>query len=227
MWDHTLRELFFKGGVVMWPLLGCSILGLALMLERTAYLLWKSVPFAALGERLRQQVQAGKLNLAVEELSRSRSPVAQVAAVYLRHRDSPDKLREEATHTEASRQLANLERRMAVLAMVVQVGPLLGLLGTVTGLVDAFHQIEVKAGQVQPGDLAAGIWQALLTTVFGLVIAVPCQMVYTLLDQRVHTIALQMEWITNDLDEWLNQTTGAVSEKAAASGEATPIPARR
>ncbi|MBL8792380.1 MAG: MotA/TolQ/ExbB proton channel family protein [Planctomycetia bacterium] len=216
MWDHTLPELFFKGGVVMWPLLACSILGLALMLERAAVLLWKSIPFAPLREALRQRVRAGKLDAAQAEAAASRSPVARVAAAYLRHRDSPDKLREEATGTEASRQLAGLERRMAVLAMVVQVAPLLGLLGTVTGLVDAFHQIEVKAGQVQPGDLAAGIWEALLTTVFGLVIAVPCQMAHTLLDQRIHTLALQMEWITNDLDEWLNLTTGEAAEPAGA-----------
>jgi len=225
MWDHNLRELFDKGGVVMWPLLFCSVLGLALILDRTFTLCWRSVAFRPLAERLRGLIQQGKRSEAVRWLEKSRSPVAQVAAAYLRQAGSPAALRADVTAREASVHLAALERRMSLLAMVTQVAPLLGLLGTVTGLVDAFHQIELKAGHVQPADLAAGIWEALLTTVFGLVIAVPCQMTYTLLDQRVIAIALEMEWITNYLDEWLHLRTVA-DDADRPETPADAIPAR-
>jgi biopolymer transport protein ExbB len=93
--------------------------------------------------------------------------------------------------------------------MIAHVAPLLGLLGTVTGLVSAFHQIELKAGQVQPGDLASGIWEALITTVFGLVIAIPCMTAYHVLDHRAGAVALQMQWLAAYLDEWLHQEPAA------------------
>jgi biopolymer transport protein ExbB/TolQ len=74
----------------------------------------------------------------------------------------------------------------------------------VTGLVSAFHQIELNAGQVQPGDLAAGIWEALITTVFGLVIAIPCMTAYQLLDHWAGAVALQMQWMEAYLNEWFH-----------------------
>jgi len=105
------------------------------------------------------------------------------------------------------------------------------LLGTVTGLVEAFHEIELRGGQVQPADLASGIWEALLTTVFGLVIAIPCVAAYGWLDRRVTSIALQMEWIVTYLDEWLHlahtDSTPAIAASLpkihSAVGEPAPM----
>ena len=80
------------------------------------------------------------------------------------------------------------------------------------GLVGAFHQIELKGGQVQPGDLASGIWSALLTTVCGLTIALPCLAAYHLLQSVAGRAALQMQWITSQLDEWLPMSSVSRSE---------------
>ena len=88
----------------------------------------------------------------------------------------------------------------------------MGLLGTVAGLVGAFHQIELKGGQVQPGDLASGIWSALLTTVCGLPIALPCLAAYHLLQSVAGRAALQMQWVTSQLDEWLAAVCAAREE---------------
>jgi biopolymer transport protein ExbB len=82
-------------------------------------------------------------------------------------------------------------------------------------LVTAFHQIEIRTGQVQPSDLAAGIWEALITTVFGLVIAIPCLAGYHLLDSQVGKVGLQLQWLTVYLDEWLT---------AGSSGPPSPGP---
>jgi biopolymer transport protein ExbB len=108
--------------------------------------------------------------------------------------------------------------------MIGSIATLPGLLGTVTGLVAAFHEIEIQAGRVQPGDLAAGIWEALLTTVFGLVIAIPCLATYHLLDHRAGAIALQMQWMTAYLDEWLNREPGPKEAGATRPDEAEKEP---
>src|SRR4051794_16027127 len=130
MWGESLKELFLRGGPVMWPLLVCSVAGLALILERTLVLLWVGGRFQPLVRWLQPLVQAGQFDEARERLGRSRGPVARVAAAYLRHRDSPPALREGVVSREASQQVAFLERRLSWLGLLAQVTPLLGLLGT-------------------------------------------------------------------------------------------------
>lgn len=205
MWDQSLPQLFEKGGACMWPLLACSILGLAVMLERTAVSLWLGLNFQAFVRRFEPLLRHDQVEEARRQLGAFGSPVAHVTTAYLSHLDRPAGLREEIVAREGSQQVARLERRLSWLAMIAHVAPLLGLLGTVTGLVSAFHQIELRAGQVQPSDLASGIWEALITTVFGLVIAIPCMAAYHFLDHRAGAVALQMQWMTAYLDEWLHQ----------------------
>jgi biopolymer transport protein ExbB len=208
MWGHTPVELFLRGGFAMWPLLASSILGLAVILDRSIVLLWLAMDFNAFTRWLEPLVRSGRLDEARRLLAAKRSPVAIVSALYLAKLDHPASLREEIVAREGSRQVARMEKRMSWLGMNASVATLLGLLGTVTGLVTAFHEIELKAGQVQPGDLAAGIWEALITTVFGLMIAIPCLAAYHMLDNRAGAVALQMQWITAYLDEWLHRAPG-------------------
>ncbi|MEC7556550.1 MAG: MotA/TolQ/ExbB proton channel family protein, partial [Planctomycetota bacterium] len=86
-------------------------------------------------------------------------------------------------------------------------------------LVGAFHQIELKGGQVQPGDLASGIWSALLTTVCGLTIALPCLAAYHLLQSVAGRAAMQMQWVTSQLDEWLFQVESAQLDRVTPSAD--------
>ena len=105
-------------------------------------------------------------------------------------------------------EVPRLERNLPVLATVAQVAPLLGLLGTVTGLVAAFQVIESKASAlnpVNPGDLAGGIWQALLATTFGLCVAIPSHVAYNYLVSRVDGFVLDMERSATDLLNILGQ----------------------
>lgn len=192
----------------MWPLLATSVLGLAILLDRAIVLLSSHVNFDALIDRLRPLVRNRQIDHAVEMLRGSRGPLAQVALTYLQYLGHPRELRDEIVGREASRQVAHLEKRLTWLGTLASVATLLGLLGTVTGLVTAFHQIELKAGHVHPGDLAAGIWEALITTVFGLVIAIPCLAAYHFLDSMAARTALQLQWLNTYLDEWLFDEAG-------------------
>jgi biopolymer transport protein ExbB len=139
-------------------------------------------------------------------------PLHRVVLSYLRTRRSDKAFRDQVVGREASQQMARYDRRLNWLGILTHATPLLGLLGTVAGLVDAFHEIEVRGGQVQPGDLAAGIWSALLTTVCGLSIALPCLAAYHLLQSVAGKVALQMQWVTSQLDEWLVESNSQAEQ---------------
>lgn len=225
MWDTSLSELFRKGGIIMWPLLACSVAGVALMLERAVVILWVGGRFEPLVERLRPLLRARKFDEARAELARWGTPAARVAEAYLQHLGSTPALREEVVAREASQRIAALERRLHWLGLLAQATPLLGLLGTVLGLMSAFHQIDLKGAQVQSSDLAGGIWQKLLNTAFGLAIAIPCLMIYYWLENRVSGLALQTEWMVSYLNEWTAESTSDLAPAVSLNGGASRPPA--
>ena len=187
----------------MWPLLGCSILAVALIVERL-FVYWRMhVSEARLLARLEEAVRHGQLDSLQKDFSSRHEPLCQVLDTFLVHRDEPRDIRDQAVARVASQQVARYDRRLNWLGIITHASPLLGLLGTVTGLVGAFHEIELKGGQVQPGDLASGIWSALLTTVCGLLIALPSLAAFHALQAVAGKAALQMQWTCSQLEEWL------------------------
>ena len=213
MWGQNLTELFGRGGPVMWPLLACSVLAVALIAERVLVYCSLRVAYGPLLAELEMRVGDGSLGVLVDRLQQSTRPLHRVVVTYLRYRTAEKPFRDQVVLREASQQVARYDRRLNWLSILTHATPLLGLLGTVAGLVDAFHEIEVKGGQVHPGDLASGIWAALLTTVCGLTIALPCLAAYHLLQAVAGRAALQMQWVTSQLDEWL-----AVAEASSPGG---------
>jgi biopolymer transport protein ExbB len=169
----------------------------------------------AVAAKLRRGDVAGALAISVA----SPHPVAKVAAVYLRNLLRPADLRIELVRREGSLQLERVEKRLRVLAAISHLAPLLGLLGTVIGMVLAFAKIEGLQGAMKPGDLAGGIWQALLTTVFGLAVAIPCMAAYHGFEGLADKIARRMQFVVTALDEASGTTGGAVSDEAARDKE--------
>lgn len=198
-----LYELFQRGGPVMWPLLACSVLAVAVAVERVIVFWWQHYSYERMTDEFRRVLNDDGGDELRSWLSRIRSPLARVADVYLQHESLPVVQRQELAAQEASYRLTLLEKRLHWLSVIGSLAPMLGLLGTVWGLVEAFHQIELLDGQIQPGDLAAGIWKALLTTVFGLVVALPSLAVYHFLERHVGAIQLQMQWWITSLQHWL------------------------
>ncbi len=191
----------------MWPLLACSVLAVAVIVERVIVFLSSAGSYDRLVRQLEPLIRGRQWTEAHAVLARSRTPVARVVESYLEHRDQPADQRDEIVGAEASRRITQLERRLNWLSIVGHLAPMIGLLGTVTGLIEAFHAIELNGGQVQPTDLAQGIWSALLTTVAGLIVALPTLACYSLLQNRVGHVALQMQWITALLNQWTGQAT--------------------
>ena len=223
MWGYTLNDLFLRGGFVMYPLLVCSVVAVCVAAERIIVFLFLSGSYQQLSSQLDDRLGSGTLAEVREWLQKRRTPLAGVADCYLANLGRPTDLRNELVGQCASQQVSLLEQRISWLSVIGHLAPMIGLLGTVWGLVDAFHQIEAQGGNVQPGDLASGIWQALLTTVFGLIVALPTLAIYHFLDNRVAAITLQMEWLVAELNAWLDsnppsatpgQTAGEVGDES-------------
>jgi len=202
-WGYSWHQLFDRGGGVMWPILICSVLGLAIALERVIVFCWYFTPYQGLIRSLQRHVQRGDLEQARKVAVGRHGPTARTAEAYLTHVKLTPEARDDIVGRIVSESVSILETRLHWLSIIGILAPMLGLLGTVAGLVEAFNMIEKAGGQVQPKDLASGIWAALLTTVFGLVVALPALAVYHLLENRVNTILLQCQWVVSRLNEWL------------------------
>lgn len=203
MQSLALPELFQKGGVFMWPLLVCSVLGVAVILERGLVFLRLTLGGGKVRRAL-AKVRLGRIEEALPELQGQSHPLAAVALTVLKHRQRPEGLRLELVKAEGSRQLARVEKRLRILATISHLAPLIGLLGTVTGLVLAFAAMQTLGGAAKPSDLAGGIWEALLTTVFGLLVAIPCMAAYHGFEGLADQLARDMQCLVTELDDALD-----------------------
>lgn len=173
-------DLFLKGGPLMWCILVCSVAALAAALYKTVELVRAS----------------RQLSGTPEAIVGSRAPVLTPVL------DAIDSGRGETEIALAgNRQLRRLQRGLGVLSLVAVVSPLLGLTGTVTGMIQAFQTIAAQPGRVEASLLAGGIWQALLTTAAGLLVAIPAHVAFHFLDARLDDIAAAMKEITVALME--------------------------
>lgn len=201
----------------MWVLLAFSVVATAVILEKTVvYLSYGFGPDKWL-DRLLEELAAGRTNEALRMARASRHPVARVVQVYLENLERPAKVRVDNVKREGSLVLESVEKRLRVLASIAHLSPLVGLLGTVLGMVLAFARIETLAGAPKPSDLAGGIWEALLTTVFGLVVAIPCMAAYHAFESHSDKIARRMELAVTALDDTLQPTCSAVCSVAGST----------
>ena len=205
-WGQTLWGLFQKGGFAMWPLLMCSVMALAIIAERFYFHFTIRLDEAAFRKELKQLLMAKKSNEAIVLCQSSSQPVHEIAQQYLLHLLSAVH-RSKVTQFEGSLLLEGVEKNLKGLATIAHLAPLLGLLGTVMGLVSAFHQIEILGGQVQAGNLAGGIWEALITTVFGLVVAIPATAFFHYFENKTDFIARRMQLVISELDRFFGKET--------------------
>lgn len=188
----TLLQMFQDGGIFMWPLLACSILGLAVILVKFVTLHMARVKTERLLERVRDLVQAGRVNDAIELCSHTRGPVAAILLTGLHLYEEGGSKRAEQAIVHAGRiEMAFLEKGMVVLATVSNVAPLIGFLGTVAGMIIAFGAIEA-AGEVEAQLVAGGIKVALITTAAGLIIAIPVNVAHNYFVQMVDGLIVDM-----------------------------------
>ena len=174
-------EFMQKGGPIMWPILLCSVISFAIIIERLIRIRQEQIDTKSFMEQISKSLKRNKIMEALDLCDRTGGPIAAILKAGILKHDRPRNEIREAIEDASIHEVPRLERNLPVLSTVAQVAPLLGLLGTVTGLVKAFQVIESKAtvlNPVNPGDLAGGIWEALLATTFGLCVAIPTYVAY-------------------------------------------------
>ncbi|HQK22201.1 MAG TPA: MotA/TolQ/ExbB proton channel family protein [Candidatus Latescibacteria bacterium] len=189
----TLLSLAIQGGWLMIPIALCSIIGVWVYVER--YLTYRRVRLDGISllEQIRPAVTSRQTAEAERRLAMNPAPVGQVIAAGLRSLAGGRDAVREAMENAGNRQIHLLEKRLSILATVAGVAPMLGFLGTVTGMIIAFQQIENLGGNVNATVLAGGIWQAMITTAFGLIVGIPALIGYNHLSGIVQEFAADIE----------------------------------
>ncbi len=198
LWQFTVR-----GGYLMIPIIICGVLALAVIIERLISLKKSEIDAEKFTTAVEEKMKKRKIREAIELCESTPGPVARLVYKALIKSDRPPDVIKETIQDEANQIIPYLEKYLGILATIATIAPLLGLLGTVTGLIKAFMVIEAKSGLVNPGDLARGIWEALITTVGGLVVSIPSYLAYNYLVSRVNSLVYDMERATSRIMDTL------------------------
>ncbi|MEO0273044.1 MAG: MotA/TolQ/ExbB proton channel family protein [candidate division WOR-3 bacterium] len=202
----TLVDYFNRGGTMMWLLLILAIIGLAFIIERliSLFLKLKGNPKQIL-EDVIKKIEAQGIDAALMYLRKESNPAAKVLEAGLEKVDKGRIVVEEAMAMRATTEFAFLDRGMIYLQAVATLAPIVGFLGTVTGMIKAFTAIAA-AGEVEPTIVASGISEALITTATGLLIAAPVALFYAVFADRVNNFTRAMEETSNAFIEYLVET---------------------
>ncbi len=197
-----MLEIFEKGGFLMYPIFVCSLIAITIFFERMFYLKSIKTKSKRFVLRVKNLVKKGSIELAISACRKSPTPISQIMlAGLMKFGRGRDEMKE-AIEDSANQEIPVLERNLSTLSTIGNITPLLGLLGTVFGMVKAFNVIAVM-GVGKPEALAGGISEALLTTAFGLSIAIPTIVVYNYLSHRVDKLIRDMEINCVDLIDLL------------------------
>lgn len=217
----TFMELMFKGGWVMWVLLGASILALAVIIERMFVLRKAKINVNEFLAKLRKALIVNKsLRDAIKICEQYRGPLASIMKAGLLKYGQPKEDIEKTIETAALHEMARLEKRLVILATVANVAPLLGFFGTVSGMIKSFEALA-EQGLSNPGAVAAGISEALITTAGGLLVAIPVQIAYNFFMNSINKSVRDIETSTNMLLETFGEMERSGITADTASGSAT------
>jgi biopolymer transport protein ExbB len=186
-------ELISKGGPLVWLLLGCLAFAGAIFLERLSYFHRASMNVGEFIVGLASLVRRKNYAEAIQECLATRVPAGRVIhAALLRHHASREQLKEivqEAGQLEVPR----LERFLTILNAIAHCAPLLGLLGTMVGLLDGFTSLAAAQGVASSAEVARGIYQSLVTAALGVAVAIPAYLGYSFLSAKVRSIMHELE----------------------------------
>ncbi len=203
-----MLEWIIRGGPVMIPILLCSVLALAITLERFIYLRKVKLDTNKFMSEVSDSLKRNRAMDAISICEQTPGPLPNVLKAGILKYDRTRSEIKEALEDAALREIPRLEKNINVLATIAHVSTLLGLLGTVIGMIEVFQKIQEKAAALSPVTLAylsAGIWQALIATAAGLIVAIPTLTAYNYLVSRVNDFMLQMEISATDLVNILSE----------------------
>lgn len=190
---QELKKRFIEGGPgFMGIVLLCLILGLAIAIERIIYLNLSTTNTQKLAESVEDALNSGGVEAAKEVCRNTKGPVASIYYQGLDRADESIDAAEKAVVAYGGVQMGQLEKNVSWISLFIALAPMLGFMGTVIGMIQAFDKIEA-AGDMQPSLVAGGIKVALLTTVFGLIVAIILQIFYNYIIAKIDSIVNNME----------------------------------
>lgn len=184
---------FSKGGPLVYPILFCSVLALAIFVERLIRFGQVKIRGFGLVKQIGQYIKAGKNKQALEVAKQSGSPMGRVLAHAMDVLDQDRETLETVIVHSTEQEVRELSRYIQALATIGNIAPILGLLGTVLGMIKAFMVIQQMGGKVNAAVLAGGIWEAMLTTAMGLAVALPTMVAHSYLVSRVDKYEAQLQ----------------------------------
>ncbi|MBN2053866.1 MotA/TolQ/ExbB proton channel family protein [bacterium] len=211
--QFEILQMFQKGGPVMWPLLFVSILGLAFIFERFWHYHRVTINTPDFLDKIRKVLRQRKVKEAIQVCENYRGPIASILKAGLLKFGKQKEEVEKAIDNSGAIEMSRLERGLIWIATVSTIAPLLGFLGTVTGMIKAFDTIATQ-GMNNPALVALGISEALITTATGLAIAIPMSLAYNYFSNRVGKLVLEMEESSGMLLEFMNEMSQEDSAKA-------------
>lgn len=200
-----MLELILQGGLIMWVILGAGLIAAMIFLERLFHLHRAQINAADFLEGIYNVLRRRNVVEAVSICEETPGPVAHIMRAGILQGDAEREEIEQAIEGAGLTEIPRLERHLSMLATLAQMTPLLGLLGTVLGMMESLWVIHQKAPLVYAGDLAGGMWQALITTAVGLAVAIPAYAGYNFLLHRVESIVLDMERSSVDILNFLSK----------------------
>lgn len=217
-----LSEMFQAGGFIMWPIGICSVIAFTFALERMVVLRRRRVIPRDFVRRFLQNLEQGELDreTATQLCEQNGSPIADVFLHGVRKWGKPSVEVEQAIIDGGERQIGHLRKHLRILNAVSTLTPLLGLLGTVIGMILCFNQIATSSAMGKSEQLAGGIGVALLTTAFGLAVAIPSLMLYMYFAGRVDALVMEMDSLAQKVVELISAE--ALAERTGLPPRATP-----
>ncbi len=209
----NLLHLLIQGGYVMIPITILSLIGIYVIAERWKFLKNSSMEPAPFLASVEQMLRAGETRAALSYCDQVDKPLGRILKQGINRLGRPIADIEEAIKNAGKKEIFLLEKRMDWLATIAGVAPLLGFLGTVTGMIQAFMQIQSLQGNVNPSVLAGGIWEALVTTAAGLAVGIFAYFFYNYLLSRINRMVFELEMATTEFVELLQKPA---SKKEAA-----------
>ncbi|RLB31727.1 MAG: MotA/TolQ/ExbB proton channel family protein [Deltaproteobacteria bacterium] len=185
-------DLIMRGGIFMYPIILCSIIALAVFLERLWVLRRKYIIPEEFILNIRDLLEKQKISEAIFLCQSDSSSIAKIFLAGLKSTQKGMWLVKEAIEQRGSREATILEKNVGILSTIANITPLLGLLGTVSGMIKTFNAISVH-GIGNPAPLAGGIAEALITTATGLCVAIPTLVCYRFLRDKANTLIFEME----------------------------------
>jgi len=192
--EHVL-DFFDKGGFIIYPLLLCSILGLAIVIEKSLSLRRKKVIIPEIVNVLDNIKGPSDIGLALSICEKHRGPFPNIVRIGLENRDLPRDEIKEVLEDQGRQEVHSLEKGMIILETVAGIAPLLGLLGTVIGILKVFNVISA-VGIGQANAMAGGISEALITTIVGLSVGIPAVVAFNVFTNKADILVLEIEKYT-------------------------------